>query len=87
MSVSRKKRLIVAIALAGATFSGLSAAPANADCIAVEASYAVLGGPRTYLVRRTCVHDPGWPNAAGANPALGDPDVVMIQPGVWIPAP
>ena len=91
MTVSRKKRLIAAIALAGAMLGGASISPANADCASTSVYTRKPGGQNSYIVGPKACLTPNTPYqeryGGPTEVATGQPAVGTVGVGVWIPAP
>ena len=77
--------LVVAVAATGV----LGAAPASADCLAAEVYYQRPGQTRQYVGYgpRECV-TPNLPGGQqGAGVPAGEPSLITVGFGVWVPVP
>lgn len=87
MSMSRRKRSIVAMAIAGATLGGLSAAPASADCVSAELYYRQSGDSNQYAIgpKKCLVSTPYDVRFEARREATAGPATAGV--GVWVAHP
>ena len=87
--MKRRKKTVAAILTAAVATGVLGAAPASADCLYAEAYYYRPGQTRQYVVGpKKCVVSTPYPNGVNwSTPPSGEPGIIMVGGGVWLPVP